>query len=183
MDNSEWHTYLNQLVISDAIRPSNWGPPCWNFLDYLCFSYPIAPNAEEQQNMANYFNALKNVLPCLTCKTDFKQMLDEDPIDRHLHSREALTLWLLDKHNRVNSKLGKKQLSINDYVNHFKKRHQPRLHEPTPNKMQMMAAQASQKKKEEEPCCSPSSYKALIWILLGVAGLLGIAYVMSKSKK
>jgi len=191
MDKSQWHVYLNQFSIHEAIKPGHWGPPCWNFADYLCFSYPIAPTAEEQQNIANYFNALKHVLPCVTCKTDFKQMLEEDPIDRHLHSREALVLWILDKHNRVNSKLGKKQLRIDEYVDHFQQRHAfkmaPSARSPTGTSMKAAQSSAAQARalssEKEEPCCSGTSYKTLLWILLAVGVLFGAAYVFSKRAK
>lgn len=103
----ECHLFLNQFSIAEAIKPNNWGPQCWGFLDHVAFSFPIAPNATEQQHVYDYFHSLKNVLPCVTCKNDFAKMLEEDPIDRHLHCREALVLWLLDKHNKVNIKLGK----------------------------------------------------------------------------
>lgn len=45
------HIFLNQFAIGEAIRPPNWGPSCWNFIDHVCFSYPIAPTAEEQQEV------------------------------------------------------------------------------------------------------------------------------------
>ena len=57
----ECHLFLNQFSITEAIKPNNWGPQCWGFLDHVAFSFPIAPNATEQQHVYDYFHSLKNV--------------------------------------------------------------------------------------------------------------------------
>lgn len=114
-----WMSLLNEPSIGNAIRPKSWGPACWRFLDCLAFSYPCTPSHEQQADMAEFFHALKKVLPCYSCRTDFTKMMDEDPIERHLHSREALTRWLNGKHNNVNRKLGTTTMPYPVYVSNF----------------------------------------------------------------
>jgi hypothetical protein len=114
-----WMQLLNQDSIANAIRPKSWGPACWRFLDCLAFSYPATPSADQQANMAAFFHALKNVLPCYSCRTDFTRMMENEPIERHLHSRESLTRWLNDKHNQVNQKLGVSVVPYPVYVTEF----------------------------------------------------------------
>jgi hypothetical protein len=114
-----WMQLINQPNISNAIRPKSWGPSCWRFLDCLAFSYPCTPSPDQQANMGAFFHALKNVLPCYSCRHDFTKMMELDPIERHLHSRESLTRWLNDKHNQVNHKLGSETMPYNVYVTEF----------------------------------------------------------------
>jgi hypothetical protein len=129
----DWLTILNQLHIGEAIRPKTWGPQCWHFLDCLVFSYPIAPDADEQADMAAYFHALKKMLPCYSCRRDFTQMMEDDPIERHLHCRESLARWLHEKHNRVNRKLGKPEMAFEDYVTTFVQRQPTKSRASTPH--------------------------------------------------
>jgi len=114
-----WMQMLNQTSIGNAIRPKFWGPACWKFLDCLAFSYPATPSPEQQANMAAFFHALKNVLPCYSCRRDFTKMMEDEPIERHLYSRESLTRWLNDKHNQVNHKLGSPIVPYPIYVTNF----------------------------------------------------------------
>jgi len=118
-DQGRWMQLLNQSSIPNAISPKSWGPACWRFLDCLAFSYPLTPSLDQQEKMAAYFHALKHVLPCYSCRRDFTRMMEEDPIERHLHSREALSRWLNDKHNAVNQKLGASVLPYPQYVAEF----------------------------------------------------------------
>lgn len=110
------YNMLERPVITEIINPNHWGPSCWHFLHSVSLSYPLTPTEDEKKHMYNFFHALKHVLPCVTCKVDFAQMLEDDPIERHLQSRQALSRWLVDKHNAVNLKTGKPILSYEDAV-------------------------------------------------------------------
>lgn len=107
-------------------------------------------------------------------------MLAKDPLDRHLHSREALVTWLLDKHNQVNLKLGKRAWTIDEFVKDFRQRHDPK-----PSSLWRLGAQNAQTgqvTKSDKPCCTDKT-NVLIWILLGFGAFLGIAYFLSLRKK
>ncbi len=115
MENN-WEKILNQPSIPHVIKPKTWGPPLWAFLHCLALAYPLHPSMEEQANMHRYFHAMKNVLPCHVCKVDFNRMMEDDPIEYHLDSREKLCRWIVDKHNQVNAKTGAPQQSFEDSV-------------------------------------------------------------------
>jgi len=122
---AHWQEILSQPNIGNAIRPKEWGPSCWKFLDCLVFSYPLNPTEEQQAAMASFFHSLKNVLPCYSCRVDFTRMMEKQPIESHLHSREALARWLHEQHNNVNRKLGTPTISFEQYVLKFGKQPEP----------------------------------------------------------
>lgn len=93
-----------------------WGPPCWETMHAITFTYPTDnPTRQQKHEMSQFFYALADVLPCYKCRTHFKAMLDEHSIENHLSSRDALTRWLVDRHNDVNRRLGKPQVPY-DFV-------------------------------------------------------------------
>lgn len=92
-----------------------WGPHAWEFLHAATFGYPENPTSKEQAKMKCFFECLPWILPCKSCQQHFAQLLVTSPIDPHLGSREALTIWLVEAHNMVNTRLGKPTLSY-DFV-------------------------------------------------------------------
>lgn len=89
----------------DTITPKNpqvWGPPLWNFLHILSFSYPQNPTLEQQQDMRNFFLSLHKVLCCKPCKFSFGGKLNRTEFNDALESRKNLKVWLLKIHNEVN---------------------------------------------------------------------------------
>ena len=63
-------------------------------------------------------------------------MMEDEPIERHLHSRESLTRWLNDKHNRVNQKLGTQIMPYPVYVTRFCSDHRGACGETISNTIQ-----------------------------------------------
>jgi len=92
-----------------------WGPGGWQFLHTITFNYPevIDENDPEHVERRKYtkqlFENLQYTLPCKYCRESFKQFLKELPIDGHLDSRQKITYWLYEIHNKVNAKLRKQE--------------------------------------------------------------------------
>ncbi len=87
---------------------SEWGPAAWNFLHTSTFSYPDKPTIEQQHEAERLFLSLKHMLPCSSCKDHYATEIAQNPPD----TRSQLTLsnWLVDLHNRINIRLGKKTM-------------------------------------------------------------------------
>ena len=94
-----------------------WGPSAWNFLHTTTFSYPDVPSVEEQSGMEKLFDSLKYTLPCLECKNHFINEIARNPPD--IRSKTTLTRWLVDLHNRINTRLGKPIFSYNDALKKY----------------------------------------------------------------
>lgn len=84
-----------------------WGPGAWNFLHAISFNYPDQPSEKDKQDHITLFTHLQNILPCPTCRDEYAKMLSQFPVKDAVHSKEALTRWLVDIHNRVNKRLNK----------------------------------------------------------------------------
>ena len=94
------------------MEPKIWGPPAWIFLHSITFQYPEYPTDIEKQKYYTFFHSLKNVLPCPNCREHYQINFDKLQID--LESRKGLIEWLIDLHNEVNMKNGKKVLTYNE---------------------------------------------------------------------
>jgi hypothetical protein len=94
------------------MKTSLWGPSAWQFLHAATFAYPEEPTKEHKEAARNLFKSLKLMLPCGDCCTHYCSGFDGDPVDNHLHSRDALSRWLVAFHNKVNVRLGKPEVSF-----------------------------------------------------------------------
>jgi hypothetical protein len=96
-----------------------WGPHLWFSLHTITFNYPLKPTQDDKDNYRNFFNSMKNVIPCSVCKKNYIRHLNEIPIDQHLHSRKSLVYWVIDLHNMVNGETGKKILSYDNVMKKY----------------------------------------------------------------
>ena len=97
-----------------------WGPRLWEVLHCITLDYPVKPTEEEKQNMKNFLVSLKSVLPCIYCRRNYERNLNENPIK--LNCRKDLVLWLIDIHNEVNGKEGKRPYSYAEVLNLYEKK-------------------------------------------------------------
>ena len=85
-----------------------WGPPGWVFLHCIAQNYPQEPTEEQKRNYLSFFKSVGDVLPCRYCRESYQQYIKE-PSTRLSHnvmkSRQTLSRWLYDIHNKVNKKL------------------------------------------------------------------------------
>lgn len=100
--------FVYQIIMPDNISPKIWGPPAWKFLHLVAQSYPSNPNHNDKINMKLFITSLVQILPCESCRHNFKQHLSYYPLnDRVLESKENFTSWLFNMHNQVNAATGK----------------------------------------------------------------------------
>jgi len=86
-----------------------WCFPSWIVLHAVVDAYPKKPNEVDKKLMEQLFQSLSYQLPCDTCNEHFREELTKYPIQ--LQSQQALNYWLIDFHNRVNARLGKRVLT------------------------------------------------------------------------
>lgn len=94
--------------------PIVWGPHGWYFLHSITLAYPDNPSDNDKLSHKNFFNSLKDILPCDKCKNHYTQNLMTYPIENHLENKESLFKWLVDVHNRVNIDNGKREYSYDE---------------------------------------------------------------------
>lgn len=93
---------------SANLYPKIWGGKMWESLHSITFGYPENPTKEDKYHYKRFFEEVGFVLPCSTCQESYQSFIKTDNTildDYVLSSRDTLTKWLYDVHNRVNKKL------------------------------------------------------------------------------
>jgi hypothetical protein len=96
-----------------GIQTRVWGPAGWLFLHSIAQNYPWEPSAEQKENYFNFFKLTGTVFPCRYCRESYQKFITEEPtcLDiKVMKNRKTLVTWLYDIHNKVNKKLGVKNI-------------------------------------------------------------------------
>lgn len=96
------------------VNPNLWGPPGWKFIHYTALGYPEKPSLQDKNNYKIFFNNLKNILPCLLCRNNYRTHIQQHPIDNHLDSNIDLFNWTIDIHNMTNKENNKRIYSYDE---------------------------------------------------------------------
>mmetsp|Transcript_33503 Transcript_33503/g.75803 ORF Transcript_33503/g.75803 Transcript_33503/m.75803 type:complete len:161 (-) Transcript_33503:249-731(-) len=96
-----------------AARPVEPCPPdreelghhSWTLLHTLAAYYPDAPSEAHKETACHFLRGLAALYPCTHCAEEFRSGMEQSP--PRVDSRESLSVWLCESHNRVNQLLGK----------------------------------------------------------------------------
>jgi hypothetical protein len=108
------------------LDPSVWGPHYWFFLHTLAISYPHYPNTVTKKKYYELIQNLPLFIPVETIGNDFIKLLDEYPVTAYLDNRESLIKWMHFIHNKINEKLEKPKISINDFYLRYYEEYKPK---------------------------------------------------------
>jgi hypothetical protein len=102
------------------LEPSIWGPHFWFFLHTTAMCYPQYPNAVTKKKYYEFVQNIPMFIPVEKMASDFSKLLDEYPVTSYLDNRESFVKWMWFIHNKINQKLEKPTLSLNDfYVKYY----------------------------------------------------------------
>ena len=106
------------MTTNQPLRPpptTVWGPHGWRFLHYVSLGYPNNPSEEDKINYMNFYQMIKNVLPCSVCSRHYEENYNAMPLtDEILSSKEKLVEWVITIHNIVNHSTGKRMLPLDE---------------------------------------------------------------------
>jgi len=105
------------------VDPERWGPPAWDFLYCVAFSYPYKPTHKDRDRMLAFLKSMGKILPCKTCRKSFRKKISKIS-NNDLKSKETLVLWLMETKNDIARKGNKK---LDTYNNLCKKYHLDKL--------------------------------------------------------
>jgi hypothetical protein len=145
---------------------SKWGPMFWQLGHLVSFAYAEQnPTSQQREQTARFYESLSSVLPCDECKVDYAGILASDPVRPHLNSRDDLSRWFYNVHNKVNAKLGKAITLTYDQV-----------------KDRYLTCQSQ---TQEVQTCKKNLGGQRIWIIVLAAALISLlAYLfVTKNKK
>jgi len=97
------------------LDPKVWGPHYWFFLHTLSMTYPHHPNAVTKKKYYEFIQNLPLFLPVEEISGEFSKLLDKYPIAPYLDNRESLVRWFHFIHNKINVKLEKPEITLNDF--------------------------------------------------------------------
>ena len=89
---------------------SKWGPAAWDFLHRSSFAYPDNPTKAQQDEALAFYRSLGVMLPCPKCAEHWTKMIKKSPPETE--SKDKLAKWLWARHNEVNVRLRKPQVSF-----------------------------------------------------------------------
>jgi hypothetical protein len=102
-----------------------WGPHMWFFLHTSSMIYPLHPNAVTKKKYYDFFQNLPLFIPIESMASDFSHLLNEYPITPYLDNRESLIRWVWFIHNKINQKLEKPTISLNDFYVQYYEAYKP----------------------------------------------------------
>jgi hypothetical protein len=97
------------------LDPSVWGPHYWFFLHTLAMTYPHRPNAVTKKKYYEFIQNLPLFLPVEQISGEFSKIIEKYPIMPYLDNRDSFVRWMHFIHNKINEKLEKPQISLNDF--------------------------------------------------------------------
>jgi hypothetical protein len=108
------------------LDPDIWGPHFWFFLHTIAISYPHNPNAVTKKKYYELIQNLPLFIPVEKIGNDFNKLLDEYPVTAYLDSRESFVKWMHFIHNKINKKLEKPMITINDFYLNYYEEYKPK---------------------------------------------------------
>jgi hypothetical protein len=106
------------------LDPKVWGPHYWFFLHTIAMTYPHHPNTITKKKYYELIQNLPLFIPVEEISKEFEKMIDLYPITPYLDNRDSFIRWTHFIHNKINEKLEKPPISLNDffiiYYNQYK---------------------------------------------------------------
>jgi hypothetical protein len=108
--------------MSTYLDPKIWGPHYWFFLHTLAMTYPHYPNAVSKKKYYEFIQNLPLFIPVEDISKEFEKLINKYPITPYLDNRDSFIRWTHFIHNKINEKLEKQPISLNDfYVQYYNK--------------------------------------------------------------
>ena len=108
------------------LDPEIWGPHFWFFLHTLALSYPHYPNDVTKKKYYELIQNLPLFIPTEKIGNDFNKLLDEYPVTAYLDNRESFVRWMHFIHNKINEKLEKEKISLNEFYLRYYEEYKPK---------------------------------------------------------
>jgi hypothetical protein len=106
------------------LDPKVWGPHYWFFLHTLAMTYPNHPNSVTKKKYYEFIQNLPLFIPVEQISTEFEKIIEMFPITPYLDNRDSFVRWTHFIHNKINEKLEKPTITLNDffiqYYNQYK---------------------------------------------------------------
>jgi FAD-linked sulfhydryl oxidase len=99
--------------------PKIWGPHFWFFIHSVAMTYPKTPNDVTKKKYYEFVQNLHLFLPEEKISSSFKNLLADYPITPYLDNRESFVRWVWFIHNKINEKLEKPQITLEQFYKQY----------------------------------------------------------------
>jgi Erv1 / Alr family len=82
------------------MNPQRWGPSGWYVLHHMAYKIHNIDEAKE------FYHSIGEILPCCTCRDNYRMHIRNVPFP-NTRGSVAISKWVYDIHNRVNTSLNK----------------------------------------------------------------------------
>ena len=107
------------------LDPKIWGPHYWFFLHTIAMSYPDPPTAVTKKKYYDFVQNIPLFIPVESMAGEFSKLLDQYPVQPYLDNKESFIRWMWFIHNKINKKLEKPQISLNDFYVKYYEEYKP----------------------------------------------------------
>jgi Erv1 / Alr family len=108
------------------LDPNIWGPHFWFFLHTIAMTYPHHPNDVTKKKFYEFIQNLPIFIPVDAIGSDFSKLLNEYPITAYLDSRESFIRWMHFIHNKINEKIEKPKITLNEFYLRYYEEYKPK---------------------------------------------------------
>jgi hypothetical protein len=102
-----------------VLDPEIWGPHFWFFINTLALNYPNNPNDVTKKKYYEFIQNLPLFIPVEEIANDFDKLLKLYPVSSYLDSKKSFVKWVHFIHNKINEKLEKPKINLNDFYNNY----------------------------------------------------------------
>ena len=107
--------------------PTIWGPHYWFFLHTISMCYPNHPNDITKKKYYEFVQNIPLFIPIESISGDFSKLLDKYPVTPYLDNRESFVRWVWFIHNKINQKLEKPEITLNDFYIKYYEYYKPKI--------------------------------------------------------
>lgn len=108
------------------LDPEIWGPHYWFFLHTISITYPNFPNSVTKKKYYEFIQNLPLFIPVEQISTEFSKLLDMYPVAPYLDNKESFVRWTHFIHNKINTKLEKPNILLDDFYAKYYEEYKPK---------------------------------------------------------
>jgi hypothetical protein len=103
-----------------------WGPHYWFFIDTIAMSYPIKANDVIKKKYYELIQNMRLFIPDYEMGNEFGNLIDKYPVTPYLDKREDFVKWVHFLHNKMNEKLEKPQITLEEFYRRYYELYKPK---------------------------------------------------------
>jgi len=121
-----YHFNLMAIDNKEKLHPEVWGPNYWFFIHTIAMTYPNNPNAVIKRKYYEFIQNIPLFIPIQSMGNQFSEMLNLYPVTPYLDSRESFIRWTHFIHNKINEKLEKPIISLEQFYSFYYQQYKPK---------------------------------------------------------